>query len=244
MNGAPGTSGKNRVHSFRVASKAIKAEFYYAADGSLYTGSTDVLEDLVSENMRLCMGERSWWNGTAQHGYVGESLAFDSALSDAATTAVRQYLAAKWLEGDAVAPSAGTTVFDALILEGANVDMDGAAVSVGILGGYGTITNCVSLRITEGFACDVDGAGNAPKIVVDCDVDATGTTAADISDALSDIVNGGTVATLVETTGKVTMPSRLRFKHGAHDYVIYKAVSGEKAMICLSKDLGFTIRLR
>lgn len=244
MNGAPGTSGKNRVHSFRVASKAIKAEFYYAADGSLYTGSTDVLEDLVSENMRLCMGERSWWNGTAQHGYVGESLAFDSALSDAATTAVRQYLAAKWLEGDAVAPSAGTTVFDALILEGANVDMDGAAVSVGILGGDGSIANCTSLRITEGFACDVDGSGNAPKIVVDCDVDATGTTAAELSDALSEIVNGGTVATLVETTGRVTMPSRIRIKHGAHDYVIYKAVSGEKAMICLAKDLGFTIRLR
>ncbi len=244
MNGAPGTSGKNRIHSFRVASKAIKAEFYYAADGSLYTGSTDVLEDLVSENMRLCMGERSWWNGTAQHGYVGESLAFDSALSDAATTAVRQYLAAKWLEGDAVAPSAGTTVFDALILEGANVDMDGAAVSVGILGGYGSITNCASLRITDGFACDVDGEGNAPKIVVDCDVDATDTTVAEVSDALLDIVNSGTVVTLVETTGRVTMSSKLRFKAGNRDYIIYKTISGEMSTISLSKGRGFSISLR
>ena len=83
-----------------------------------------------------------------------------------------------------------------------------------------------------------------PKIVVNCDVDATDTTVAELSDALSEIVNGGTVATLVETTGRVTMPSRIRIKHGAHDYVIYKAVSGEKAMICLAKDLGFSIRLR
>jgi hypothetical protein len=244
MNGAPGTGEKNTIHSIRVASKAVKADLYYAADDKTYSGSTDVVDDLISENMLLCMGERSWWNGNAQHGYVGESLAFDSALSDAAVDVVRQYLAAKWLGGDYTVPSAGTTSFDSLILKGSNVDMDGAAVSAGIFGGDGSITNCASLRITVGFACDVDGAGNAPKIVVDCDVDATGTTVADISDALSDIVNGGTVATLVETTGKVTMPSRIRIKHGAHDYVIYKAVSGEKAMICLAKDLGFTIRLR
>ena len=243
-SGAPDTTGKNTVRSIRVASKALKAELYYAADGSVYTGSTDIIANLISEDMRLCMGERSWWNGSAKSGYVGESLAFDSALSDNAVTAVRQYLAAKWLDGDAVAPTAGTTVFDTLILEGANVDMDGAAVSVGVLGGYGSITNCASLRITDGFACDVDGEGNAPKIVVDCDVDATDTTVAEVSDALIDIVNSGTVVTLVETTGRVTMSSKIRFKAGNRDYIIYKTISGEMSTISLSKGRGFSIILR
>ena len=146
--GAPDTTGKNTIRAFRVASKAIKAEIYYAADGSTYTGSTDVIDNLVSENMLLCMGERSWWNGNAQHGYVGESLAFDNALSDTAMAAIRQYLASKWLEGDAVAPSAGTTSFDTLILENdAAVDMDGAAVEVGSLGGSGTISNATSVAL-------------------------------------------------------------------------------------------------
>ena len=244
MNGAPGTEEKNTIRSIRVASKAVKADLYYAADDKTYSGSTDVVVDLISENMCLCMGERSWWNGNAQHGYVGESLAFDSALSDAAVDVVRQYLAAKWLGGDYTVPSAGTTSFDSLILKGSNVDMDGAAVSVGVLGGYGTIANCASLKITEGFACDVDGSGNASKIVVDCDVDATGATFAVASDALIDIVNGGTMVTLVETTGSVTMPSKIRFKHGNRDYVIYKVISGDKMLICLAKELGFSIRLR
>ena len=239
------TEGTAYVRSLVAAGGVINAGTVDYNEGALRTrnGSKEYDGLISGVSAYVYYGMRRLY-GTTSLGKVGEVLAFDYGLSTTASAAVRQYLAAKWLEGDAVAPSAGTTVFDELILEGANVDMDGAAVSVGVLGGYGSITNCASLRITDGFACDVDGEGNAPKIVAQCDVDVTDATVAELSDALADIVNTGTVVPLVETTGKVTMPSRLKFKHGARDYVIYKVVSGDKTMICLAKDLGFSIRLR
>ena len=246
MNGAPGTSGKNRVHSFRVASKAIKAEFYYDNDGSVYTASTDVVEDLVSEDMRLCMGERSWWNGSAQHGYVGESLAFDSALSDNAMVAVRQYLASKWLEGDAVAPTAGTTAFDSLILEGANVDMDGAVVSVGVLGGSGSITNLSALVVTGGLSFDLDGNGDPEKLVVFGDVDISAATVMDMSFDLCRTVGteGHAVIPLIETTGSVTLGGKKHFSVGGRAYTIYVVDAGDRKRIVLGPGAGFAIKIR
>ena len=209
-SGAPGTENKDTIRSFRVASKALSAEIYYGADGKTYGAATDVVEGLISDPMRLCMGERSWWNGNAQHGYVGESLAFDNALSDGAVAAVRDYLAVKWLGAEPQVTLSPTVLAD-LALEGATVDFDDADVSVGRLGGWGAVENASGLTVTGGFSLGLTDEGSVPTIVatkVPVTVSETATLAA--TEALVDyVVEHGRVVVLEAES--VALPRKLLY---------------------------------
>ena len=243
MNGAPGTDEKNTIHSIRVASKAVKADLYYAADDKTYSGSTDVVDDLISENMRLCMGERSWWNGNAQHGYVGESLAFDSALSDAAVDVVRKYLASRWLGGEFTLITNATT-FGSLTLEGTTVDFDGAPVVLGVLGGSGEISNATSLRVT-GFAFDLADGGEMPRIVANCPVNASDATVV-LSEELMAAVHPGDSIVVFEAPGNIDFGGsrHISSQLTSRRYVVRPHINSETTTLVLTRDGGFALSIR
>ena len=183
-------------------------------------------------------------NPCRSEGLVGEALAFSFDLSDTATAAVRQYLAAKWLEGDAVAPSAGTTSFDTLILEGANVDMDGAAVSVGVLGGSGEISNATSLRVT-GFAFDLADGGEMPRIVANCPVNASDATVV-LSEELMAAVHPGDSIVVFEAPGNIAFGGsrHISSQLTSRRYVVRPHINSETTTLVLTRDGGFALSVR
>lgn len=242
-SGAPDTTGKNTVRSIRVASKALKAELYYAADGSVYTGSTDIIANLISEDMRLCMGERSWWNGSAKSGYVGESLAFDSALSDNAVTAVRQYLAAKWLGDESADVAIGTTSLGGLVLENSEVDFDGAAVEIGTLSGSGSIVNAVSLDV-DAVSFDLDPDGELPCISLSASLDLSEASIVVSPDVLSLVGEADAPVALLETTGSLAIGRRRRFTAGNRRYVVFAETKDGVSRLMAGRGAGFAVIVR
>ena len=137
------------VRSLVAANGVVSSDTADYSDNALRTrGNSNTYDSLISGvSPYVYYGMRKLY-GTTSLGTIGESLAFDYGVSSAGADAVRQYLAAKWLDGDLPMPSVGKTVLDSLLLENdATVDLDGASVEFGSLGGSGTVSNATSVAL-------------------------------------------------------------------------------------------------
>lgn len=107
----------------------------------------------------LYVGQRKNGEGTSGNSYIGETLVFANPLTTAEYGIVRDYLKGKWLTGSGDALSAGATTLGSLALaDNARVDFDGAAVSLGNVAGYGTVTNAASIAVTGTVSVDLADA--------------------------------------------------------------------------------------
>ena len=105
-------------------------------------------------------------NGTYSSGRLGEALVYATDLTDGEIAMVRQYLAAKWLEGGAEMPDVETALPALELYDGAVVDFDGANATIADIAGSGTISNA-DVTVTDTITITVNSDGTIDPLVID-----------------------------------------------------------------------------
>lgn len=236
--------GQMAVRTFDTKATSATAVARYRKEGesSVTRKEKTLAYDLLlgGDNLNVNYGRRDNWSAGSR-GRIGEALAYDRDLSEAAMRVVEDYLAAKWL-GDEVVPATSVTSLESLILAKATVDFDGAEVVIGRLAGSGAIANAKCVAI-ESLDFDLDDDGAAPRITLGVDLDLTGT-AISVSDALCATIQHGMDRVLLETSGKIRLGGTRKFVSGRHNYAIRVERTETGSCLMLGFDKGFAISIK